>query len=446
MNRTLLHKRVSPYWLAMSVLILCVGTVGCSTAATQPKNPGASATGTNRVASANQATNGSMSNSSSHTEKRISNESNKSSATSQSNQVSTMATKPSLSIPASNSLKYTMEGETDSGSAKAYVSQNQPFYIYVLNGFEAHSTTGGSDVVASTQDANAYMRIQLLDSHTTSKQLDTKAKNIVDAVKPDVKQMTGLLPGGEFFTNCEAFQANGSKASTLVYASHLRGQPILVTIHIPLEWESPAQFWSMLQTLRTVQSGQHVTTSGSELSSQDGVNNGSKTNGIDITKKENLAYSSNGHIVTKPVHAYVSQNVPIYMYLLDDYKAHRDGSATDVFVWQSDLDVWMKVTKMSSTASQAQLESTAKSTFSKWIHNIHVIPNSAMPNTSFFYKCSGFIASGSGQIERVYISHMGNQTFEAHMNVPVDDSSVAALKAMLGTIHTVPNGGTIVPT
>lgn len=156
----------------------------------------------------------------------------------------------STNLAASKTLHYEVEGETDSANAHLYVSANQPLYLYLLDKYQASAGKSGTDRVTFNLNSKAWMRIQVLSADLQQSVWEQQAKHLLSATDADVQPLpSNDLPNGAFFANCKAFIANSSATSAIVFLGHLNGHPVQVFLHLPREWESPAQFEAMMATL-----------------------------------------------------------------------------------------------------------------------------------------------------------------------------------------------------
>ncbi|QSO50345.1 hypothetical protein JZ785_15430 [Alicyclobacillus curvatus] len=168
-----------------------------------------------------------------------------------------------LRIVKQRTLTYQIEGQVETKAALAYVSSNQPFYMYVLSGYKATPEEPGKDIVDANANPSAWMRIEVLQPGMTARAIEQDAVNILSATSPSVHAIREKdMPKGTFFANCSAWYANGLNETSLVYVANAQEPPVRFFIHLPKEWESPVQFHSMMETLGLVALGQTVKVSG----------------------------------------------------------------------------------------------------------------------------------------------------------------------------------------
>lgn len=94
------------------------------------------------------------------------------------------------------------------------------------------------------------MRIEVLSPDLKQATWEQQAKAVLSTTNSDVQVVsTDHLPNAAFFSDCKVFEANGSDSSAMAFLGHVQGRPVQVILHLPREWESPAQFEAMLATL-----------------------------------------------------------------------------------------------------------------------------------------------------------------------------------------------------
>ena len=154
------------------------------------------------------------------------------------------------SLPATKPLTYSLEGMSETHSAKLFRSP-QGYYIYVLDTYKFSPEEPRKDVVTLSANPNAWMRIEMLGKAVDLKDLNNQAKQFLQATGTPVQEdVAATFQDPYMKSHTSAFWHASSKTTVVgIYIQKIDGVYFRFTSFLPTEFESSVPLWAMMATI-----------------------------------------------------------------------------------------------------------------------------------------------------------------------------------------------------
>ncbi|MBS4189015.1 hypothetical protein KHA94_02140 [Bacillus sp. FJAT-49705] len=144
-------------------------------------------------------------------------------------------------------LQYKINDEIKEETAFLKSSDNQPYSMYVLPGFELTAEEPNKDVLYLSENDHIFMRIELLPVDTDWKTLEDGTKAQLQSVNDDVQTIEA--PSEDFFKDSIALEASNDEDVITAYLIKSQEQPIKFTIFTKKELNNKDAFVQMGKTI-----------------------------------------------------------------------------------------------------------------------------------------------------------------------------------------------------
>ncbi|QED47335.1 hypothetical protein [Cytobacillus dafuensis] len=144
-------------------------------------------------------------------------------------------------------LQYKINDEMKEETAFLKSSDNMPYSMYVLPGFELTAEEPNKDVLYLSENDHIFMRIELLPADTDWKTLEDGTKTQLQSVNDDVQTIEA--PSDDFFKDTIAMEASNDEDVITAYLIKSKEQPIKLTIFTKKDLNYKDAFLQMGKTI-----------------------------------------------------------------------------------------------------------------------------------------------------------------------------------------------------
>lgn len=198
----------------------------------------------------------------------------------------------------------------------------------------------------------------------------------------------------------------------------------------PQTQQSPQQ--SPTPTPPTTDQKGDVTLNGT--SSKDGKNNNdvqAATTPVTLAKEKSVALDGNSKKQVK-ANLYESKNQPLYLYLVDKFKASDEPTNKDTLVQNANHTVKMKITVLSKNSDLVSLKKEALKEMKKTTRNVKEVKS--LQNDKFYKDAIVIQATTSKESRSFYLLTIDGTPVEVSITRPKKSTEVPSLVTMMKTI------------